>query len=433
MPCGSLDQTTRWLSMIALAVVVAGCGNGDNQSVATSLNLTPAASTSTAAQTSTSNTPPGTTPLASPVATSIMLPGVPPPGGSPAEPGPAAAELCAEGGWPVVASYDLDDGSLRWAACSPGGGLFVMAAASEDTVWVQQIASTTQEYLTFDANSGEALRRSDDPGFASEIPAEADKPVRTPPVIDGMRLTGGQGDPLTGIDAANGTTLWTRPGHLVYDDAWAVGDGAVFAVENDFVPDNPTPPALVAYEVATGDVRWRHDLAAYLWPFHVNGERLLVMWNNLQVLATDDGSLLWATDYPEPSSGFPRMMGGAVNSQSVRSQPREGLSYEAAVSTPSVAVRQPDDCDNVVPWMEGVPGCRFLAGRQGRADSAPSRVSSRIVNWWRRRVRAQPGVAQWLLTRRARPTLGCLTKMLVRAAALVAPPPWRLARWAQHW
>ena len=41
------------------------------------------------------------------------------------------------------------------------------------------------------------------------------------------------------------------------------------------------------------------------------------MWNNLQVLATDDGSVLWETHYPEPSSGFPRMMGGAVNSQSV--------------------------------------------------------------------------------------------------------------------
>ncbi len=93
--------------------------------------------------------------------------------------------------------------------------------------------------------------------------------------------------------------------------------GAVFAVENNLVPEDPQPPALVAYEVATGDVRWHRDLAAYLWPWHVNGERLLVMWNNLQVLATDDGSLLWETHYPEPRSGFPRMMGGAVNSRSV--------------------------------------------------------------------------------------------------------------------
>ena len=95
---------------------------------------------------------------------------------------------------------------------------------------------------------------------------------------------------------------------MVYDDAWAVGNGAVFAVEQ---------PALVAYEVATGDVRWRRDLAEYLWPWHATGEWLLVMWNNLQVAATDDGSVLWDTAYPETPTGFPRMMGRLANSDSV--------------------------------------------------------------------------------------------------------------------
>ena len=76
-------------------------------------------------------------------------------------------------------------------------------------------------------------------------------------------------------------------------------------------------PALVAYEVATGDVRWRRDLAEYLWPWHITGERLLVMWNNLQVAATDDGTVLWETAYPQTPTGFPRMMGGLANSDSV--------------------------------------------------------------------------------------------------------------------
>ncbi|HSB86620.1 MAG TPA: PQQ-binding-like beta-propeller repeat protein [Ilumatobacteraceae bacterium] len=252
----------------------------------------------------------------SPVAATVpVVPGLP--GRAPIEPGPAAAELCGERGWPVVAAYDLADGSLGWSACSPEGGLFVMAAASEDTVWVAHFTATDQEYLAFDAGSGKELRRSTPAEFESDVPAEADKSLETPPVIDGVQLTGGQQDPMTGTDAATGTTLWTQPGHLAYDDVWAVGDRAVFAVENDYVPDKPTPPALVGYEVATGEVRWRHELDAYLWPFHVSGERLLVMWNNLQVLATDDGSVLWETNYPEPRSGFPRMMGGAVNSQSV--------------------------------------------------------------------------------------------------------------------
>jgi hypothetical protein len=49
----------------------------------------------------------------------------------------------------------------------------------------------------------------------------------------------------------------------------------------------------------------------------VTGERLLVMWNNLEVAATDDGSVLWETNYPLTESGFPRMMGGLANSESV--------------------------------------------------------------------------------------------------------------------
>lgn len=255
-------STTRQCSIFALAVVVAGCGAGGKQSV-------------------------------------------------------ASPSLCAQGSSPVVAAYSLTNGSLRWVACDPHGGLFVIAAATEDTVWVQHPTGTQQEYRAFDASSGKELRRSTDPGFASEIPAEADKPVQTPPVIDGVQLTGGQDNPVAGIDAANRTTRWTRPGHLVYDDAWAVGDGAVFAVENDQGPVSPSPHALVAYEVATGKVRWRKDVAARLWPFHVNGKRLLVMWNNLQVLNTKDGSLLWETHYAEPKSGFPRMMGGVVDSRSV--------------------------------------------------------------------------------------------------------------------
>ena len=49
----------------------------------------------------------------------------------------------------------------------------------------------------------------------------------------------------------------------------------------------------------------------------MSGERLLAMWYSLQVLATDDGSVLWEIGYPEPSGGFPRLMGGLANSQSV--------------------------------------------------------------------------------------------------------------------
>ena len=85
---------------------------------------------------------------------------------------------------------------------------------------------------------------------------------------------------------------------------------------------------LVAYEVTSGAIRWQNELAAHMWPWHVAGERVLVMWTNVQVVATGDGTVLWETHYPEPATGFPRMMGGVANSRSVfvsfTSQPSPG-------------------------------------------------------------------------------------------------------------
>lgn len=231
------------------------------------------------------------------------------------EPGPVPAEMCPKEAWPVAAAYELETGNFQWATCTPEGGLFLPAAASEDTVWV---VGGQPEYRAFDAASGKELWRGDQTRFVSEVPADADRPVETPPVIDGVQLTGGQDDPMVGVDAATSETLWTQPGHLVYDDVWAVGDGAVFAMETLLGDGSPKPPALVGYEVATGDVRWRRETTfTGPGPWHVSGERLLAMWYSLQVLATDDGSVLWEIGYPEPSGGFPRLMGGLANSQSV--------------------------------------------------------------------------------------------------------------------
>jgi outer membrane protein assembly factor BamB len=234
-----------------------------------------------------------------------------------AEAGPVPAEMCPEGASPMAAAYDVDNGDFRWAACPPAGGLFLMAAASEDTVWVEETKETSARstYIAMDADTGEELWRGDESRFLDEVPDDADRPVDTPPLVDGVQLDGGQQVPMTGTDAASGDPLWTQPGHLVYDDVWAVGDGAVFAGEDDYDSDDPKPPALVAYEIDSGEVRWERD--SFQPPWHVMGERLLVMWNNLEVVATDDGSVLWETNYPLTTSGFPRMMGGLINSESV--------------------------------------------------------------------------------------------------------------------
>jgi hypothetical protein len=245
---------------------------------------------------------------------------------SSADPGPVPAAMCPAGSSPVVAAYDLETGGFRWAACAPGDGSYFLAAASDDTVWVTGGPPVTglptphPQYVSYDAATGEELWRDEESRFRNEVPADADRPVESPPLIDGVQLSGGQDDPMTGIDAASGQTLWTQPGHMVYDDVWAVGDDAVFAFEYEF----PQPPALAGYEVATGEVRWRRELPpagptapAPPWPWHVTGDRLLAMWTNLEVVATDDGSVRWETGYPEPTLGFPRMHGGLANSHSV--------------------------------------------------------------------------------------------------------------------
>jgi outer membrane protein assembly factor BamB len=240
-----------------------------------------------------------------------------------AEPGPLPDEMCAEGSSPMAAAYDLKTGEFRWAACAEGGGMFMMAAASEDTVWVADYGSygrRAPRYVALDAATGGQLWRGDESQFLDEVPDDADVPMTTPPVIDGVQLGGGQQVPMTGSDAASGETLWTQPGTLIFDDVWAVGDDEVFAVEN--VPEDPQPPALVAYEIATGDVRWRIEAtledtySLILTPWHVTGDRLLTMERNLQVLTVDDGSLLWETKYPEPASGL-NMFGGLANSEAV--------------------------------------------------------------------------------------------------------------------
>jgi outer membrane protein assembly factor BamB len=226
------------------------------------------------------------------------------------DPGPTPAEMCADG-WPIAAAYDRETGGFQWASCTPEGGLFLMEAASDDTVWLQK-SGVESEHWELDAATGTVSARGEGVNSVSDVPDDADRPVDTPPEIDGVQLGGGQGVPTTGTDATTGELLWTQPGTLAYGDTWPVGDGAVFAREQ-----NGASSATVAYEVGTGAERWRTPEPGYLWPWHVEGDRLLVMWDNLRVLDTADGSVVWETAYPVPPNGFPRMMGGLANDESV--------------------------------------------------------------------------------------------------------------------
>jgi outer membrane protein assembly factor BamB len=219
--------------------------------------------------------------------------------------GPEPTSMCEGGGVPLIAAYDADSGAHRWTACDDVLGYVALDAATVDRVFVR----AGRVVLGLDAETGAEVWRGSEVDYEQQLPRDADRITREPPVLDDVLLTGGQQDPLVAIDPGSGKERWSQPAaRLAYDDVWAVGDNAVFAVER-----LEGGLDVVAYEISTGEVRWRRQLEGYLWPWHVRGDRLLVLWHNIEVVDTGDGRVIWKTDFAVPQSGFPRMNGAVAN------------------------------------------------------------------------------------------------------------------------
>ena len=221
--------------------------------------------------------------------------------------GPPPADMCPEGEELALAAYDLESGEFRWATCSTTTARHSVADASDEVVYLEVDGGT--EFRGYSAADG------------TELPAGGTAPApsrptdtTTSPVVDGVRIEGGQGDPTTAFDDDTGAVLWTQPGSPAYDDLWAVGDGAVYVVNQQVESGFPQ---LVAYELTSGETRWsmQQDMADELWPWHVDDGVLFAVWNNLALIATDDGSTIWRTDYPAVE--FPRMTDVDTNSDTV--------------------------------------------------------------------------------------------------------------------
>lgn len=99
---------------------------------------------------------------------------------------------------------------------------------------------------------------------------------------------------IRAFDANDGRDLWTQPGTPAYGGAWAIGDGIVAVLD-------PTDRAMVAYELATGKVRWRVDRSggALGEPQAIIDNHVVALWEaDLAVLSTTDGSRRWASKEP---------------------------------------------------------------------------------------------------------------------------------------
>jgi outer membrane protein assembly factor BamB len=215
--------------------------------------------------------------------------------------GPAPSEMCVEPEVPVIASYDVASGEHRWHVCGEAGPWYSLEAATDDTVYVGASFDFAEPIvIALDASTGAEQWRGDRDRMNTELPENAARPVTDPPTVDGVSLAGGQDDPLVATDLAARTELWRNDDHLVYDDVWVVGDGAVYMSHQ-----TGQEPVVVGYELTTGDVRWERALGDESYPWWVDGDRVFTSWTNVSALRTDDGSVIWTTDYPRTETGFP--------------------------------------------------------------------------------------------------------------------------------
>ncbi len=119
-------------------------------------------------------------------------------------------------------------------------------------------------------------------------------------------IVGIRGTTVTAIDAASGQELWAAPGRESYGGLLAVGDGVVVVLE-------ATSPGIVAYELASGNERWRATRIPD--PQLISGTSLVALWEGgLAVMSTTDGATIWSATEP---FGSPLMNSVGSNGDSV--------------------------------------------------------------------------------------------------------------------
>ena len=227
--------------------------------------------------------------------------------------GRTPAEHCPDGEVPILAAYSLRDGALQWVTCDASPDMHLAVAADATSVWVE--VPYPPQILRIDAATGTVVESSTDPATLV-IPDGTDRTRRTPPSTASVQIAGGQDDPLVGTDRATGMQRWTAVGSPVYDDVWAADTEAVYVQSWDSTGAAPGS-WWVAYDIDTGEERWRVDAVGPAWPWHAAQDRVFMMWFDLHVLDAATGAELWHTDYGDPPQGFPRMFGAVTNADMV--------------------------------------------------------------------------------------------------------------------
>ena len=162
-----------------------------------------------------------------------------------------------------------------------------------------------------DAASGKVIWRTSYPApFVLIAPAARHRagPKSTPTYANGRLFTLGMSSIVTAFDAATGRQLWQKPttkAQPMYHTGMSpVVDGNLVIVHIG----GPGDTALTAFDVATGNVRWRWDgdSPAYGSPIVVElgGTRQIVTFThqNLVGVSLATGELLWRRPFTTPSN-----------------------------------------------------------------------------------------------------------------------------------
>ncbi len=201
------------------------------------------------------------------------------PGGPPAPiltPIANTEEMVVVGSFTGLRGLDRATGEERWTspvALQDDSGVGVArgaAAVSGDTV----IVPAGGNLVAIDARTGTQLWH----GQGLHHPSAAEG------FVVGYSRDG-PSQKVSGLDAVTGETLWTAPGRPSYGDLWAIGGGTVSALD--------AAPGIVAYELATGAVRWRRD-DVMGEPQSAVGDAVFTLWEAyVGVLSPTDGSTRW--------------------------------------------------------------------------------------------------------------------------------------------
>lgn len=202
----------------------------------------------------------------------------------------------------TLRGLDRGTGTPRWSqdviGAASGGGS-PLAAVDDEAV----VLLTSVGLVRIDATTG--ATRWQARGTMSDVGTLA--------LADGVvvaSLGNGPSSRIQAFDAADGSERWTQPARLAYGNSWAIGDGIVVVLD-------PSDGAMLAYELASGKVRWRHEQASQPLgePQSIVGTTVVSLWESqLDALSTGDGSVRWSASQPfgSPLMNSTRVVGDTV-------------------------------------------------------------------------------------------------------------------------